>query len=398
MADQTLTDRVALLRVGSLFSGYGGLDLAVEEVFNARTIWFSEINEPVARIFSHHWPEAPNLGDITAIDWRTVPPVDILCGGFLCQDVSTVGKMAGLKPGTRSGLWAHMAAAIDALQPDWVVIENVRGLLSAPAIRANFEGVHDEQRNIANAAPDGATPRDMERDPWHLGETTARPLRVAGAVLGDLADLRYDAQWIGLPASAVCAPHPRYRVFILAHRTVSHSTGIRRSSRGRELATGESTPRHDCAQPPDHRPCLARPEWVPRFRGVREPVEVDRGILRRWGRYAVPVTYWTQIIGRPAPAPAILTDATGPRPAPAFVEWLMGLPSGWVTDARHELTTNSQITALGNGVVPRQAVSAISSLLNTWLEEHRPRSSDRAVNPYQAVVDRTGVETGVAGS
>src|SRR5690606_8220154 len=122
-------------------------------------IWFSEINEPVARIFSHHWPEAPNLGDITAIDWRTVPPVDILCGGFLCQDVSTVGKMAGLKPGTRSGLWAHMAAAIDALQPDWVVIENVRGLLSAPAIRANFEGVHDEQRNIANAAPDGATPR-----------------------------------------------------------------------------------------------------------------------------------------------------------------------------------------------------------------------------------------------
>ena len=58
MADQTLTDRVALLRVGSLFSGYGGLDLAVEEVFNARTIWFSEINEPVARIFSHHWPEA----------------------------------------------------------------------------------------------------------------------------------------------------------------------------------------------------------------------------------------------------------------------------------------------------------------------------------------------------
>lgn len=208
MADQTLTDRVALLRVGSLFSGYGGLDLAVEEVFNARTIWFSEINEPVARIFSHHWPEAPNLGDITAIDWKTVPPVDILCGGFPCQDVSTVGKMAGLKPGTRSGLWAHMAAAIDALQPDWVVIENVRGLLSAPAIRANFEGVHDEQRNIANAAPDGATPRDMERDPWHLGETTARPLRAAGAVLGDLADLRYDAQWIGLPASAVGAPHP----------------------------------------------------------------------------------------------------------------------------------------------------------------------------------------------
>ena len=59
------------LRVGSLFSGYGGLDLAVEEVFDARTIWFSEINEPVARVFAHHWPDAPNLGDITTIDWNT---------------------------------------------------------------------------------------------------------------------------------------------------------------------------------------------------------------------------------------------------------------------------------------------------------------------------------------
>ena len=75
------------LRVGSLFSGYGGLDLAVEQVFDARTIWFSEINEPVARVFAHHWPDAPNLGDITAIDWSTVEPVDILCGGFPCLNV-----------------------------------------------------------------------------------------------------------------------------------------------------------------------------------------------------------------------------------------------------------------------------------------------------------------------
>lgn len=105
------------LRVGSLFSGYGGLDLAVEEVFDARTVWFSEINEPVARTLAHHWPDARNLGDITTIDWHTVETVDILCGGFPCQDVSTVGKMAGLAPGTRSGLWAHMATAAEVLQP-----------------------------------------------------------------------------------------------------------------------------------------------------------------------------------------------------------------------------------------------------------------------------------------
>ncbi|WP_366077738.1 DNA cytosine methyltransferase, partial [uncultured Aeromicrobium sp.] len=54
-------------------------------------------------MFAHHWPDAPNLGDISNIDWTGVPPVDVLCGGFPCQDVSTVGKGAGLAPGTRSG-------------------------------------------------------------------------------------------------------------------------------------------------------------------------------------------------------------------------------------------------------------------------------------------------------
>lgn len=102
---------------------------------------------------AHHWPHAPNLGDITIIDWTTVPPIDILCGGFPCQDVSTVGKRAGVAPGTRSGLWAHMATAIEALQPEWVVIENVRGLLSAPAIRALPQGDFNEQRNTSTATP-----------------------------------------------------------------------------------------------------------------------------------------------------------------------------------------------------------------------------------------------------
>ena len=183
MLDRPLKSPTTQLRVGSLFSGYGGLDLAVEEVFGARKIWFSEIDQAVARVYSGHWPDAPNLGDITAIDWSTVPPVDILCGGFPCQDVSTVGKMAGLKPGTRSGLWAHMATAIDALQPEWVVIENVRGLLSAPAIRANLEGDEHEQRNPADATPDDATPRGVEPGPWHLEENAPRPLRAAGAVM-----------------------------------------------------------------------------------------------------------------------------------------------------------------------------------------------------------------------
>ncbi|WP_022883696.1 DNA cytosine methyltransferase [Glaciibacter superstes] len=335
------------LRVGSLFSGYGGLDLAVEEAFNARTVWFSEINEPVARVFAHHWPDAPNLGDITTIDWNQVPPVDVLCGGFPCQDVSTVGKRAGLAPGTRSGLWANMATAIDALQPEWVVIENVRGLLSSPAIRPVQEGTDDERCNPETATPGKATLRNLELDPWGLGDESARPLRALGAVLGDLADLGMDARWIGLPASAIGAPHPRFRIFILAHRTLPHSARIGLVQGRRDPGSGESSPRDDRAQPSGH-----RPRTQPRTAFTGEGGRVDRGLLRRWGRYAPAIARWEHITGRTAPAPAILNEGAGPRPAPSFVEWLMGLDEGWVTDQELELTNTQQLTALGNGVLP----------------------------------------------
>lgn len=187
------------LRVGSLFSGYGGLDLAVEHHFNAETVWYSELNEPVARVFSHHWPDAPNLGDISTIDWSTVPPVDIFCGGFPCQDISTVGKQASLVPGTRSGLWSCIAKAFQVLQPRYVVIENVRGLLSAPAVRPEAQGVARDERNphpatLGDAMAATATVRDLESNRWGLGDEPARPLRAIGAVLGDLADLRLHAR------------------------------------------------------------------------------------------------------------------------------------------------------------------------------------------------------------
>lgn len=350
------------LRIGSLFSGYGGLDLAVEHVFNAKTVWFSELNEPVARVFAHHWPDAPNLGDITAIDWSQVEPVNILIGGFPCQDVSTVGKRAGLAPGTRSGLWAHMAAAIDALQPEWVVIENVRGLLSSPATRPAAEGDDHERRNPGDATPDGATLRGMESDPWHLGDNAARPLRALGAVLGDLANLRLDARWIGLPASLVGAPHQRFRIFALARRTVPHPTGDRLITRRGNPRPGESKARDDRAVTPDHRLRPTRTGWLTEQESrIGDAVVPDRRTVQRWGRYADAIARWEHITGRSAPAPALLSDADGPRPAPAFVEWLMGLPAGWVTDS-DELTQNQQITALGNGVLPLQAAAALSTV------------------------------------
>lgn len=82
-----------------MFSGYGGLDLAVEHATGGETVRFSGLNDPVACVFAQRWPDAPHLSNTTTINWHQVTSIDVLCGGIPRQDVSTVGKQAGLVPG-----------------------------------------------------------------------------------------------------------------------------------------------------------------------------------------------------------------------------------------------------------------------------------------------------------
>ena len=180
-------------RILSLFSGYGGLDMAVQEVFGGELVAFADIDSGPCKILAHRHPDVPNLGDVSTVDWTTIH-ADIICGGSPCQDLSTAGRRAGMTDGTRSNLWAMMREAIAHIRPQHVVWENVRGAYSARADSA------------------------MESDPRLLGDHPAGvpALRALGRVLGDLADLGYDAQWCGLPASGVGAPHGRFRVFLLA--------------------------------------------------------------------------------------------------------------------------------------------------------------------------------------
>jgi DNA (cytosine-5)-methyltransferase 1 len=192
------------LRIGSLCSGYGGLDLAVMDALGGHVVWHAQYEPPdkngkpdvhqwPSQILAHRFPGVPNHGDITAIDWAAVEPVDVLTAGWPCQDMSLAGLGAGLMPGTRSGLWYHVAAAIAALRPSIVVLENVRSLTSAKA-----------HSNVELCA-------------WCLGDIGDEPaLRALGAVLGDLADIGFDAEWLCLPASDVGAPHQRWRAFVLA--------------------------------------------------------------------------------------------------------------------------------------------------------------------------------------
>ena len=159
-----------MLRVGDLFSGIGGFSLGLECTGGFTTQWFVENDPYCQRVLAKHWPHVQRYGDIQSVDWGTVEPVDVLCGGFPCQDISLAGKGAGLA-GERSGLWFEYAKAIEALTPRYVIIENVAALRS----------------------------RGLDQ------------------VLGSLAALGYDAEWHCIPASAVGAPHRRDRVWIVAY-------------------------------------------------------------------------------------------------------------------------------------------------------------------------------------
>ncbi|MEU5608407.1 DNA cytosine methyltransferase [Streptomyces sparsogenes] len=462
-----------MTRIGSLCTGYGGLDEAVKQVLGGTVAWHCQYEPPdkdgredknqyAARILAHHWPSIPNHGDLTAIDFRQVEPIDILTAGFPCQDVSLAGRRAGLADGTRSGLWLHVARAIEELRPQLVVIENVRGLLSAKA------------------------DSDVEPCTWCLGDAGDEPLlRALGAVLADLARLGFDAEWQVVRASDVGAPHQRERVFLLAwpadpegagragtrvrgrsaerraaaadahgvgserdrarggrrHEPAAHDLAVADTARvgerepadeavavaggrdarevfgGRGSAPAADTDRDAVRQQPvavggrggaavaglsgSHpatdadRGGRARDSELPpgrdavqqrvrdhahgrddsspdsqgdgRNEGWPEPARQQGGPDAplsgesdvQWGEYEPAVRRWEHILGRPAPRP---TDALG-RLSPAFVEWMQGLPVGHVTGVPG-VPRGAQLKALGNGVVPLQAVAALRLLLH----------------------------------
>ena len=214
------------LRIGSLFSGIGGLDLAVEAAFGATTAWHVEYEAAPSKVLAAHWPGVPNFGDVTKVDWSQVEPVDIIAGGSPCQDLSAAGRRAGMTDGTRSNLWVQMREAIAHVQPTFVVWENVRGAYSA------------------------AADSDLEICPGCVGDGGGQPhLRALGRVLGDLADLGFDAQWRGLRAADVGACHGRFRVFVLAWRrdaadTLGQYRGQRRDAAAGEAAGGWASAEH----------------------------------------------------------------------------------------------------------------------------------------------------------
>jgi DNA (cytosine-5)-methyltransferase 1 len=315
-----------------LFTGYGGLDIAV----GGDLAWYAEIEPAACQVLAHHYPNVPNLGDITKIDWSEVEPVDVITGGYPCQPFSHAGNRKG-KNDVRH-LWPNVLDAIRAIRPTYAILENVSGHLTL--------GFAD--------------------------------------VLADLAEIGWSCEWGTFRASDVGAPHRRERIFILAHtqhdgslasqgrrsvrtdvvqgrqqqqeRSQRESQGSGRSQsaadtsgdgHGIELhARGMASVEGQAARSPQQR------EWS---RGESDA----RGVVN-WGKYEPAIARWELTLGRLAPAPTIERNDKR-RLNPQFVEWMMGLPDGWVTG--HGLSAAKELKMLGNGVVPQQAHAAITQLL-----------------------------------
>lgn len=239
---------ISIMTFGSLFAGIGGFDLGFERA-GLQCAWQVEIDPYCQRVLAKHWPNVPRHDEI-----KTFPPpegdwsVDVICGGFPCQDISNAGKRAGID-GDRSGLWSEMLRVIRVVRPRYVVVENVAALLG----------------------------RGMDR------------------VLSDLAERGFDAEWEVLAASDFGAPHIRERAFILAYVDGEHggAWGARRSfgSIPRLPISGFSRqPANAVATGIGH--WATEPELVRLVHGV--PPAVDR--LRGLGNAVVPqVAEW---IGR----------------------------------------------------------------------------------------------------
>ena len=229
-----------MLTFGSLFAGIGGFDLGFERAGMACK-WQVEIDNYATKVLAKHWPNVHRERDIRECGKHNLERVDVICGGFPCQDISYAGQGAGLD-GERSGLFFESVRVVRELRPRIVVLENVAALLT----------------------------------------------RGLGRVLGTLAEIGYDAEWHCIPAAAVGAPHARDRVWIVAYTPSKRLEGwsspistrtAQRSIASRAFSAGASWP----DAPGFPRVGYGLSDWVDRIRGLGNAVvpQVAEWIGRR---------------------------------------------------------------------------------------------------------------------
>lgn len=299
------------MKILSLCSGYGGLDMAVEQHFSAKTAYWSDIDKTACDVMTARFPDALPIGDLTTLD-LTMIHADVVTAGYPCQPFSTAGNRLGEKD--ERHLWPYIRHTISVLRPRFVVLENVAGHLS-------------------------------------MG---------AAAVVGDLAALGYDAKWTVI--SAHPAPHRRKRWFCVA----TDAEGAEwRSPKHEHMGTtvGSATKSGERSRVATNTDRVTTWWDSGTLLGEKEPGRGDPnqghgskdGVTTTWGQYGPAIDRWERVLGRPAPEP--VTDG---KLSPLFVEWMMGLEEGHVTDVA--ASRAKALACLGNGVVPHQAKRALELL------------------------------------
>jgi len=318
------------VKIGSLCTGYGGLDMAVEAYFDAEIVWCAENDKYASQLIVQRFNK-PNLGDIKQIKWDEVEPIDILTAGYPCQPFSHAGQRKGTED--ERHLWPYIIKAISTLRPKYIILENVRGHLS-------------------------------------LGFST---------VLANLTQFGYDTRWQIVRASDVGAPHQRARLFIIAYskgcrprvqqireqkehaKSGNHNKFIADtdSRRSQIQITGQITSKPKSSgisnselitdTTSDARQKSRRTDTS--IRTTYNGLQRGQDKRQAWGKHR-----FSSQMEREAIPPALDEGKLNVK----FVEYMMGLPVGWVTDL--DLSRSQQLKMLGNGVVPQQAYYALELL------------------------------------
>jgi DNA (cytosine-5)-methyltransferase 1 len=365
------------LTIGSLFTGYSGLDLGVFGVLpGARLVWHSDIKPEACRLMEFRTPGLPNLGDIRRIDPSSVEPVDVFTFGWPCQPFSAAGKRLG--EADPRALWPEVARLIAGLRPRYLFGENVariasNGELGRVVLTLAHLGYVGTYRTLR--ASDIGAPHRRDR----LALFAVRGDAAAPDTLG--AELRLEPGRGGRPDGPGAGVAGHDGAHGEAGLTLLPTPAARLGMSGNvtpEVARERAARRRNGPNLDDAIALLPTPEAsdaiggrvAEQYGGVRESgakrsITLATAIAHRWGQYAPALARWERVLGRPAPEPTMTGTRGGQVLAPAFVEWMMGLPAGWVTEVPG-LSRSQQLSLLGDGVVPQWATAAFTELTSRF--------------------------------
>ncbi|MFD6550080.1 DNA cytosine methyltransferase [Streptomyces sp. NPDC058398] len=399
----------------ALCAGYGGLETAIRAGIGGQVAAYAENDPHAAAVFAAHHPGVPNLGDITTVDWRRVRDEyapDVVGAGFPCRNISNAGRRDGIN-GQWSRVWKNVAQAVGVLRPRLVFLENVAAIRSRgrglDVVASDLAALGYDVRWTCLRAGDPETGAPHPRDRWfavaypaaedpHLAAWGQRRSAAPGEAEGGRA--RPDAGGrSGLPA----APVARDGVSLFPTPTAADSRGTANfRADGTPYGNGYGSTLTDAVR--SLLPTPAARDWKSGAsnllgRNARPLNEVvvnllptpkasdgphggpnqrdtsgwyylpgqalrlaDRWVASDGTDYGPAIRRWEHVTGRTAPCPTEPGTCGNRRLSPAFVEWLMGLPAGWVTGVPG-IPRKEQLKILGNGVVPQQAHHAYGLLL-----------------------------------